>query len=641
MTSAAVVFCCVIALAFVQGFGAPAFTGVIAADAFSATLPFLGILLVARFAARRLAARAMLVHRVHALAQGLLATMAFGWWWVEPHASLTAIDGGSLVTMGWLAALGALVGFTLALAAERSSDAMVMRELTLAFWVLFLIGGGRIYRACDHIEAGTRLAAATAIVAGTLALAMAAWLLLRRRRRLATAFPALAPALACVALLLASRAAGPASPSSRDSILLVVVDTLRADIADGSFSEDRDAMPQLRRIAQQGVRFTQAISPAPWTLPATVSLLSGWNPHRHRFGASASDWEVLRGDPAAMYLAGAMRDAGYLTAAFVHNPYLRPWFGFDAGFYTLRPYHGRALDGIALALEWLRDHLGTPSFSLLHLMDPHWPYDAPEGFGAPRQSCQICDSLFFTQFGVSTPEVRSEITRRYAAEVHYTDAMLGRLYDTLVAGGALDHTWLVITADHGEELWEHGGFLHGHSLYDELLRVPLVMVPPRSATNVTRGRRIDVQVRLEDVAATMLEIAGIDTRRAPDGLSLLGLMAGSADSAPRVAVAGFLKSTQELTWAVRRPPWKAIVAVPDWGGHRVFDLGDDPAEKQNLLLGDNAAPARTALGVSMLSSLAAEPERLGLVVTRKPIESVSARPDADMRSQLRSLGYAH
>jgi len=638
VTAAAVVFCCTVALAFLEGFGAPAFVSVIASDAFGATMPFLGILVVARFVAMRRPASVRMVHRVHATAQGLLATMSFGWRWVEPHALLTVTTGGSLAAMAWLALLGAVVGLLLALLAERASTPTVAREVSLGAWVLMLIGGGRLYRALDHIEAGTRLGAAAAIVAGTLALAWMIWLLLRRRERLAAALPALAPACACLALLFASRSSGPVAPSGRDSIILVVVDTLRADIADGSFGADRNAMPELKRIAEAGVRFTQAVSPAPWTLPATVSVLGGWNPQRHRFGASASPWEVLGGDPAALYTAAAMRDAGYLTAAFVHNPWLRPYFGFDDGFYAWRPYHGRALDGVALALDWLRDHLGAPSFSLLHLMDPHWPYDAPAGFGAPPQPCDLCDSLFQVQFGVSTPQVRAEVTRRYAAEVHYTDAMLGRFYDTLVSGGALDHTWLIITSDHGEELWDHGGFLHGHSLFDELLRVPLVVVPPRADQSAKRGLRVDAQVRLEDVAATMLEIGGLEPGLAPDGQSLLGMISGGGEATPRVSVGGYIKSVQDLSWSIRRPPWKAIQS-PLMTGNRLFNLVKDAGERRNLLFDAQMSAIDKALLSRAFFSLAAEPARLGLSVRREPARPVVAAPDADTRRQLESLGY--
>jgi len=641
VTSAAAVFCCLIALAFVQGFGAPAFVSAIASDAIDATLPFLGILLVARFLARRFPERAGLVQRVHVVVQSLLACMAFGWWWVEPHALLTSFTGSSLAAMGWQALAGALAGLVLALVAERVASPTVMREVWLATGVVFLIGGGRVYRAFDHVEAGLRLATATSIAAGLAAVAVAGYLLLRRRERLARAIPGLAPAVACAALLVAWSGPGPASPSARDSILLVVVDTLRADIADGGMDGEASPMPELARIAEGGVRYTQAVSPAPWTLPATASLLSGWNPHRHRFGESVSAWEVTTGDPAALYLGGAMRDAGYLTAAFVHNPYLRPYFGFGTGFYTMRPYHGRALDGVALALGWLSDHSGDPSFTLLHLMDPHWPFDAPPGFGAERQPCWRCDTLLAAQYSGATPEDKAELRRRYSAEVRFTDAMLGRFYDALSQAGALDHTWLIITADHGEEFWEHGGFLHGHSLYDELLRVPLVVVPPRADTNARRGVRIETQVRLEDVAATMLEIAGIDPGRAKDGTSLLALPDGEADAAARVSIGGFVKAPGDLSYAVRRPPWKAVVS-PELGRNRIFQLEEDPREDHNLLfpLVIPAVPGSRRFQIQQqFHGLTGEPRRLGLDVSRSVVQGGGASPDADTRRSLRSLGY--
>lgn len=639
MTTAALAFCSVIVLALLQGFGAPAFRGVIASDAIGAAMPFLGLLLVARFSIRRWPAREVLAHRLHTIAQGMVAGASFGWWWIEPHSVLASATGGSLAAMGWASLAGANVGFALAFLAERVESPRVFREVALGAWVFLLVGGGRLYRAYDHIEAGVRLETAAAILAGTLLAATAIYLLLRRRETVASALPALAPALALL-VLFASPAAGPAEPSSRDSVLLVVIDTLRADIADGGFAPDPEAMPELRRIAAAGTRFTQAVSPAPWTLPATVSLLSGWNPLRHRFGASASEWEVLGGDPSALYLAGAMRDAGYLTAGFFNNPYLRPWFGLDAGFFTMRPYHGRALDGVALLLDWLRGHFGSPSFAVLHLMDPHWPYDAPEGFGAARQPCAVCDSLFWSQFGPTDASQRAELERRYAAEVRYTDAMLGRLYDTLEASGSLERTWLVVTSDHGEEMWEHGQFLHGHSLFDELLRVPLVVVPPKQQAAAKRGQRVDTQVRLEDVAATVLDIAGLDAGRATDGRTLLPLLAGARETDPRVSVAGFVKKADDLRSSVRLPPWKAVLSRQSYGANHLFDLAKDPGEKSSLLFDRSLAPDARRRTDLIFLKLMNEPKRLGLDVDRQPAVSSASGPDSDTRRQLQSLGYA-
>jgi arylsulfatase A-like enzyme len=689
VTAAAVAFCCAVALALAEGFGAPAFAMTIASDAINAALPFLGLLLIARFAAFRAPHREVLIARLHSAAQGLVAGMSFGWWWLEPHAFLTSFTTGSLPAMAWLAIAGAIGGFVLALVAERAASPLVFREVWLGAAVLFLFGGGHVYRVYDQVEAGIRLTTACVILASIVAAGLVAYYAFRRRPRAAAAVPALAPAVACLALVAATMQGGPAELSTRESVLLVLVDTLRADIADAGMPGIPPSMPELTRIAQSGVRFTQAVSPAPWTLPATVSLLSGWNPHRHGFGASATPLEVTTGHRGALYLPGKLRDAGYLTAAFVHNPWLRPYFGFGPGFYSMRPYHGRALDGVALALGWLSDRADDASFTLLHLMDPHWPYEAPPGFGDPPQFCPSCTSIMAAQYGSPHPGEKAELRRRYAAEVRFTDAMIGRMYDTLTAttgngapagpsatptgaatppppagaatpappvgaatpappagaavhaasAGGLENTWLIITADHGEEFWEHNGFLHGHALYDELLHVPLVVVPPRGRADIARGRRIDAQVRLEDVAATVLDIAGLDASLAPDGRSLLPMLLGRDDAEPRTQVSGYVKAVGDFSYAVRRPPWKAIVRNGP-PANFLFHLGEDPMERKNLLMPANQTPAnRKALGLAFLS-LRDTPARLGLEPQTSAPVSGGAAPDADTQQKLRSLGYA-
>ena len=687
MTTAAAAFACTVLLAFLQGFGLPAFTGIIAADAFEAALPFLGILVVARYAARRLTDNVRDVERIHAIVQGMLVGTGFAWWWLEPHATLTDFTGSSIVATAWVAVAGGLYGAVAFFAAARTSSPLVAREIALGGLVVFLSIGGFVYRSFDHVESGARLGAALGIVAVTLLAAAGTWFSLRGREKLAGGIPALTPALAGLALLLASMLGAPAATSTAQSVLVVLVDTLRADIADEGFDGQTNVMPHLARIATKGVRFTQAVSPAPWTLPATVSLLSGWNPHRHGYGRSVSSWEVLRGDPGAFHMVGDLRDAGYLTSAFVHNPYLRPWYGFD-GFYMRRPYHGRAIDGVALAFDWMRKHVDGPTFTLLHLMDPHWPYEAPAEPGKPRGECAGCDSLYEIGYRGATAEMRAEIRRRYTSEVRYTDTMLGYLYDNLAASGALEHTWIIVTADHGEEFWEHDGFLHGHTLNDELLRVPLVVIPPHSpdpapggnATDAAAatgaaadgnsaaavapdrnvaaaanppalptavsgefhvGRRVNTPVRLEDVAATILDITGLDVSAARDGASLLPLLRGTEETTPRTSVAGYIKSPVDLRYAVRRFPYKGVMtpSVPGWSA--LYDLARDPGENRNLLFNPELAPL-ASLAVSIAwKELLAEPARLGLVVERQPETGSGSAggPDADTKRQLRSLGY--
>ena len=185
----------------------------------------------------------------------------------------TGIGEASPIEKGALAGLGLGLGF--AWLAGRSSSPDAAREILPATWVGWMLVGGSVYRAHDHVEAGTRIAAAVGIAAAALALGFASFVLLRRRPRLAAGIPALAPALACAAMLAVSSRGGPAALSTKDSVLLVLVDTLRADIADGRFATDPDAMPELARIAAAGTRFTQAVSPAPWTLPANQAAFFG------------------------------------------------------------------------------------------------------------------------------------------------------------------------------------------------------------------------------------------------------------------------------------------------------------------------------------------------------------------------------
>jgi arylsulfatase A-like enzyme len=387
-------------------------------------------------------------------------------------------------------------------------------------------------------------------------------------------------------------------------------------------------MPRLAEIARSGTRYLQAVSPSPWTLPSAVSLLSAMNPFRHRVGRMRGAMPVP-GDPAAAWLGPALRDAGYQVAGFVNNPWLRPYYGLGRGYMRFRRYHGRAADGVDVALDWIASHRARPSFVFLHLMDPHWPYGAPEGHGEPSRSCAECDGgLRVLQYLPTTDETRAEIRRRYDAECAYTDGEIGRLWDALAADGLLDDTWLIVTSDHGEEFWEHHRFLHGHSLYDELLRVPLVVVPPRAAT-VARGLQSPFQVRLEDVAATIAALTGVARPQVVlDGSTLFAPAMGA--HAGRPVVAGFLQQEAAGDWAVRTSAAK-LVRFGDSPVPILYDLVADPRETTNVVLSRPLEAVR----------LDATPSALGLSVAPPPPLPAGAAPDAeaDIERELRTLGY--
>jgi arylsulfatase A-like enzyme len=171
-----------------------------------------------------------------------------------------------------------------------------------------------------------------------------------------------------------------------------------------------------------------------------------------------------------------------------------------------------------------------------------------------------------------------------------------------------------------------------------LLRVPLVLVPPRADTAARRGVRVDSQVRLEDVAATILEIAGVDTAQVTDGKSLLSLGADNSEKTPRTSIGGYIKSMDNRSYCVRRPPWKAIVS-PEMARNGLFRLDDDAGEKRSLLFDSSLPTARRSELSAQFLDLVGEPGRLGIGVSRRRAASGGSSPDADTERGLRSLGY--
>ncbi len=582
--------------------------------------------------------------------------------WVDGFSSLAIYLPGSKAMVPVLALLGGFVGALAGLLPLRLGPALQWAAMGL------LVAGPRCSAAFDHVSTGRRALGLVVTLAGFAAVYGVISALERRlgRRRLAVA----AAALPLVVLLVAVALPGPpeAAPG-RPSIVVVLIDTLRADRLLAPEGETT-RMPHLAALARDGVLFEQAIAPSPWTLPSSVSVLSGWNPHRHLAGRSVGA-VALPGRPEAFFLGRALRERGYTVGAFVNNPYLRPYYGFGRDHLRFRRYRGRAADGVGLASDWLHAQRG-PHFLLLHLMDPHWPYEAPTGFGAGLGPCERCDSLRAVQYGRTDTGTRAELERRYDAEVAYTDAAIARFVEELRAAGSLEHTWLVVTADHGEEFWEHEGFLHGHSLYDEQLRVPLVIVPPAGdvAWAGARGRRVHAQVRLEDVGATILELAGVPTvpagefspletdaggeggvsrniaalaaRPEIDGRSLIAEMHGGGGvtaGTVRTAVAGFLKSPTELRYALRIPQAKFISSDATGAGGMFFDLLRDPAETRNLAHifagAETNARARKATGLLHLG-LAKSGLHPG---DRRPVGGNAPATAADTEAELRALGY--
>ncbi|HEY7291452.1 MAG TPA: sulfatase-like hydrolase/transferase [Vicinamibacterales bacterium] len=392
------------------------------------------------------------------------------------------------------------------------------------------------------------------------------------------------------------------------NVLLITIDTLRSDRV-GAFGGRTGVTPNLDRLAASGVRLTRAYTAAPLTLPSHASILTGVSPPVHGLRANG----LFRLGPDLPTLATVFKSAGYRTGAFVGAFVLDARFGLGRGFDVYDDRYGektaadptegaerRAEDVIAPALAWILGAPGNsqPWLSWVHLYDPHDPYRAPEPYASRFEP--------------------------YDAEVAYTDAMVGRLIDQLRSAGQLDHTLVVVTADHGESLGEHGERTHGVFTYDVTMRVPwFFWWSGMSGT----GRSHDGLARLIDLAPTVADLTGVAAPSSFEGRSLLPQLNGG-DAA---ASAYFEAMDANLTrnWAPLTGVVSGSFKLIDLPIPELYDLARDPAEHDNLFTreGDRARTLN-ALLTDAASRFAA-----------KGSSARQATLSAESRQRLQALGY--
>ncbi len=342
-----------------------------------------------------------------------------------------------------------------------------------------------------------------------------------------------------LALAIAAAACSPAKPPS---VVLISVDTLRAD-ALGAYGGLLPT-PSFDRFAREGVLFEKAFAPAPATAPSHATLFTGQQVQRHgvlRNGESLPE--------AATTLAEAFGAHGYATAGFVSSFVLDPRFGWGQGFAhfdaTLpensstmgkqKPYPGafwteqrfagfdrRATLTTEAAIEWM-EKAPEPFFLFVHYFDPHAPYAPPKTFG--ERSAALRFPLEGRAVAGLAPAQLERLVQLYHGEVLYVDDALAALLDA-VARRSHDEALVVLTADHGEGLGQHGWLEHATQLYDEQIRVPLLV---RWPGRVPAGRRIATPVELADVAPTLLELAGVASPAPCDGRSLAAAIRDGAE----------------------------------------------------------------------------------------------------------------
>lgn len=464
---------------------------------------------------------------------------------------------------------------------------------------------------------------------------------------------ALAPLFGCGADTPIPGAAQPSHPS----MILIVIDTLRADYL-GAYGFDGPISPELDTLSTESILFERCSAQAPWTTPSMASMMTSLYPEAHGVLLAPDDprtqqawlqrWARAIPDTSTT-LAEALRDRGYRTAAFVANPFITGGLGFEQGFRLFDETAALARDRdssmlLHSGLRWLRskESSSDPTFLYLHLMDVHGPYRAPEtdyeavgdipGLGGR----QILDSVDFNRIPtyLRSPEWAVGPDRwnlrtwrgRYAAGVHALDRRLGRFIQALRDEGLMDDRIVVVTSDHGEELFDHGGWDHGFNLYEHQLHVPLMIRLPAGRLG---GTRVTEVVRMVDLMPTLLGLTGWDPPSGMVGRDLLPFADDSTEE--RDLSYAFSTSVKDhpTTYAIFDGRFK-LISDPATRQRWLYDIAADPGE-QNDLADEQPETverlnARLGEEIARVNSREAAPGRAGEI-------------PQDQLDRLRELGY--
>jgi arylsulfatase A-like enzyme len=467
------------------------------------------------------------------------------------------------------------------------------------------------------------------------------------------------------------------------SVLFLLVDALRADHL-GCYGYGRPTSPNMDKLASDGVLFLSAYAQGSRTKETTASIVTSYYASTH--GVFDFSSVLPTSSPTMMEIAKA---AGYRTAVFSANSLVSPSFGFGRGvdsFYcdapsevgrtllmeTARnvgirirllswlPRALRSLDALLpvrdaqypfrggdprimneLFLSWLDEDPGQDFFAYLHYMDTHAPYAPPPPYDTMYDSGYRGEqmtrvpvfpgSMLPFDEGKPLPEEQHRnLVAHYDGAITYFDTALGEMLRELERRGLAENTLIVVVADHGEEFFDHRGWGHGQSVYNELIRVPLIM---RLTDTLPGGTRTDATIRQVDLLPTILGAIGVEgTLEAPDfdGVNLWEFLAGGRDDWPEPPVMAEVFHGHQFSRAFKAGDHKLVHAKSAEGEHfMLFDLSGDPGETRNI------AVARPEL----LESLSARLNALTADAASRRLEAGTTVIDEGTREKLRALGY--
>lgn len=439
----------------------------------------------------------------------------------------------------------------------------------------------------------------------------------------------------------AASSAAPTAPTRPRNVIIYLIDTLRADKLRPINPESRVETPGLSRLVEAAAVMVGARTQENWTKPSVATLLSSLLPWQHH--AITSEAVV----PAEVrMLPELLKDDGFHTGAFIANGYVSEGFGFRQGWNTFRNYvrEGRRTRAQYLAadvLEWLDARpTDKPFFLYVHAIDPHVPYSPPDHFVQMYDRLPYTGVVDFTDDNELLEKIKSgriavnerdkaRLEALYDGEISYHDVHFNSILDGLSRRGLDDDTMVVVTADHGEELWDHGSVGHGHSVYEELLHIPMIVRLP----GVTSGSvRVPDAVGLVDVMPTVLEALGKEIPAEAAGKSFLPLLRGETPDAPLATVSGFMEGWRTVSVGGYKLIHRTIERM------MVYHLTEDAREQRDLGP-ERPITVRYLRGMLGLA-LGASDGRAGRAAPRRVnIRQETTTIDPETEAQLRALGY--
>ncbi len=390
----------------------------------------------------------------------------------------------------------------------------------------------------------------------------------------------------------------------RPNVLILAVDTLRANHL-GCYGYGRPTSPHIDALASEGVLAEAVFGPAIPTFPSFTTFYTGQHPLTHGILAHGGSAQLAREAP---HLTPIFLEAGYTTCAVDNLMRERLWFGRGYEFY-IDPGMRRTLSLTvtceelnARAIEWLRHHRDEPFFLFIHYWDPHTPYLPParyvplfydggqptdpnnhslDGMWLHPNGMIARDSWLRTPQGLITDA--SYVAALYDAEIRYLDDGIGQILHALDELRLAENTLVLLMADHGESMTEHGIYFDHFGLYDCTIRVPFLA---RWPGRLPAGARLSQMFQIDDLAPTILEAAGLPVPEAMEGESFWPLLTGEATGGGRERVIS-VEATWQAKWSLRTTRYKFILdreaAADDAPRHELYDLAADPDETVNLV----------------------------------------------------------